>query len=154
MRNAFTKHPSKPQLETSRRNQTSSFCSGRKNNLTVPTRTSDTAVLKPFLLLRILLCICYAPETRWLSRCTGYATKTKIWVRFHAVAISIFFSIASRRDPMHNQRQQRSASQELKWPGREADHLPLSRAGVNNARRYTSNSPYVFMDWCLINSAQ
>jgi hypothetical protein len=38
----------------------------------------------------------------------------------------------------------------VKWPGREADHSPPSRAEVKNAWSYTSNPQYVFMAWCLI----
>jgi hypothetical protein len=38
----------------------------------------------------------------------------------------------------------------LKFPGREADHLPPSSAEVKNAWDYTSTLAYVFMAWCLV----
>jgi hypothetical protein len=37
----------------------------------------------------------------------------------------------------------------MKRPGREADHLPQSRAEVKNQQSYTFTSSYVFMAWCL-----
>jgi hypothetical protein len=41
-------------------------------------------------------------------------------------------------------------SQEVKRQGREADHSCPSSAEVKNAWNYTSTSPYVFLDLCLI----
>jgi len=38
----------------------------------------------------------------------------------------------------------------LKRPGRSADHSPPSNAEVKNAWSSTSNTPYVFMAWCLV----
>jgi hypothetical protein len=38
----------------------------------------------------------------------------------------------------------------LKRPGREADHSPPPSNEVKNAWSYTSTSPYVFMEWCLV----
>jgi len=35
-------------------------------------------------------------------------------------------------------------------PDREADHSPLSSAGIKNAWSYTSTPSYVFMAWCSI----
>jgi hypothetical protein len=39
-----------------------------------------------------------------------------------------------------------------KWPGREVDHPPPLNSEVNNARSYTSTSPFAFMPWCLISN--
>jgi hypothetical protein len=38
----------------------------------------------------------------------------------------------------------------VKRPGREAGHLPTSRAEVKNAWNHTSTPSYVFMSWCLV----
>jgi hypothetical protein len=38
----------------------------------------------------------------------------------------------------------------IKWPGREADHLPPSGAEIKNAWSYTSTPQYVFMALCLV----
>jgi hypothetical protein len=38
----------------------------------------------------------------------------------------------------------------VKWPGREADHLPPYIAEVKNGWLYISISQYVFMEWCLV----
>jgi hypothetical protein len=39
-------------------------------------------------------------------------------------------------------------SLELKWPGREIDHSPLSSAEIKNTWRYTSTPTYVFIEKC------
>jgi hypothetical protein len=41
-------------------------------------------------------------------------------------------------------------SLEVKRPGREADHSPLSSAEVKNAWSYNSTPWYVIMVWCLV----
>jgi hypothetical protein len=38
----------------------------------------------------------------------------------------------------------------VKWPGRDADHSPLSSAKVKNAWSYKSTPQYVFMACCLV----
>jgi hypothetical protein len=43
-----------------------------------------------------------------------------------------------------------SLSPRVKWPDREAYHLPRSSAEVKNAWSYTFSPRYVFMAWCLV----
>jgi hypothetical protein len=38
----------------------------------------------------------------------------------------------------------------VKWPGREADHLPPASAEIKNTWSYISTPQYVFMAWCLV----
>jgi hypothetical protein len=38
----------------------------------------------------------------------------------------------------------------VKWPEREADHLPTSSAEVKNAWSYNSTPKYAFTVWCLV----
>jgi hypothetical protein len=40
---------------------------------------------------------------------------------------------------------------EVKLPGREADHSPLSSDKVKNTLSYISTPPYAFTAWCLVN---
>jgi hypothetical protein len=43
-----------------------------------------------------------------------------------------------------------SLSPEVKLPGRETDHCPVSDAEVESQWNYTITSPHIFMTYCLI----
>jgi hypothetical protein len=44
----------------------------------------------------------------------------------------------------------RVLSPRAKWPGREANHSPPTRAEIKNAWNYTPTPPYFLMAWCLV----
>jgi hypothetical protein len=49
--------------------------------------------------------------------------------------------------PMNTGGNTLASSKGVKWPGREAHHLPPSNAEVKNARSFTSTTAYVFVVW-------
>jgi hypothetical protein len=73
-----------------------------------------------------------------------YATDWTTGIQFLAGTQILLFIIAVSTQvlgPTH---------QEVKRPGLEAEHSPLSFAGVKNTWGCTSTPPYAFMTWCLI----
>jgi hypothetical protein len=81
------------------------------------------------------------------------------WFRFPARG-KRFFSSPQRPDRLWgptqrtNQWVPEAFLLEVQRPGREADHSPPCSAMSRTVKLYTSNSPYAFLEWCLINHGQ
>jgi hypothetical protein len=85
--------------------------------------------------------------TRLADRGTGVRFSARVrYISFHhsvqtgSVAHTAFYSMGTGALP-----------QDVKRPGREAEHLPPYSADINNFCRYSSTPPYVFMAWCSVN---
>jgi len=73
-------------------------------------------------------------------------------IRLHGTVFSYKFnllSVISGANPVSYPMGTR-VSLGVKWPTREADHLPPSSAEVKNAWSYISTPQYVYLAWCLV----